>query len=218
MNYRASEAYAPLDDRCLEIDGDKTWRQVLAGELDEAIVVAIDSAGKPHELVPRRMAQEVLVKKGMIERPVHGPGPSMKDAFDDKVLGEAARRTMAAAADAANEQFTALTKVMLPDFITPLCRMLLDEFWADVLKKVLARRKAAAGGGASGETLEDVAAKLTKAEQLGLLAELCVCKSRATSFYGKPDDKELLDALGVDAAKIEKQVRAELKAKKGAKE
>ena len=211
---RNDKGFVELQEDCWQAKGSggsdpKSWGQLLGKDADGIKSAAVDASGQVHVLVPRKMAEQILLDKGVIEKPSRHSGiRDETERFDQQVKAETGKRLMALAAEAARSQAVSAVGVNGPKFLRPLVALLFDEFWSEVVTKTLARRKHDGRIETLIETLDDYGL-------LGLLAELAVCKRRMTSFYRtEGDDKPLLAALGIDAAAVTKQVRDELKTRK----
>lgn len=128
-----------------------------------------------------------------------------EDQFKDKVKAEACRRLATKAASQAVLRSNSWIG-RAPDFIQPLTKALIEEFWSEVRRKTQVRRGV--------EDLVKLVDQLDGRACLALLCELAIAKS-FENFESKHAGP-LLKALDLDRLAVEREVAAELKAKKKA--
>lgn len=216
LNY--DSGYIDLEETCHETRKSEKWRKTLGKEAKEHVVLATDQKGVVHELVPKTKAQRILRDKGFGRSSDGSSGERGKrippaEALNQKVKAETCRRLMERSVAAAKRAVKVAASLGAegPSFLRPLVTLVVDGFWHELRRKILKRRDY------KGE-LTHLVNELPQDELLGVLVEAMVCKLTDESDYLRAAALknalgDLLTFLDIDKAKVEKEVREELKAK-----
>jgi len=208
--------YIDLDGECYEDQRRRKWRTLLKGHITEAdVVIAVDPAGRPREMVDRKRAQAIARKEHRLGRA--GGSTSAAEAKRKKEQSEGDRKAKlgkAAAGEAIRLVAKRVTKqfhglLTLPSLgesvrvLRQLALGLVDNTWNDVCRVV------ARGRGVAGEPHDAVRAILQDQEDpagiLGVIAELVAARMSSSWSNRWYADHELADeeiqfwkAFGVD--------------------
>lgn len=205
--------WVDLDTKCHADDKGRTYRELLGDDAVAAAAVAVDPSGVAHDLVPTKLSDKILKEKKILtagHRPNHVSQDDAKRLAEQKIRAEIGRRLQGEAVKAADAAGVSWMGAG-PAFIRAMTAGVVEQFWSDARSRVSARR---------GEPVEKQVKGLTPRECLSLIVELVMARyaiAVSSLHHGggdPPHVKELLAALKIDKSKIEKEVRAEAKAKK----
>jgi ParB/RepB/Spo0J family partition protein len=220
--------YFDLGEQCWEdrAPGHRTYGQLLKGHVaDAAVVLCPDRDGELHYLVHKDTALPLLRKhhglykgsgafNGSARTSEEEKKERQRRAFENKVYRETASGVLARAAHAAKPLFAALP----PD--QPQVNQVLRVIAADLLHQAyptavedVCRRRGLKGHTAylQKEELARLVEAAPAAEVLALCAELSAARHCLGGHGADGHGKALNTALGIDKAKLEKEVRARLK-------
>jgi len=226
--------YVDLAVNCFEARGNKTWAQMVGKQLADQVVLAVDSSGIVHELVPKAAALKIVREKTGSKTSVNG-ATSKEDARSKKEEAERRRKAKIGgeAAALANGKVAKAMQDAVGDvtgwnpealrYLRAIAGSLAGDVWSDVAAAVGKRRGLAAEGRAGrGEAVKELADRLLHAsELLGLIAELVAARKTLDwkSPYYQPGgsrstgaEQSLLQTFGVRYADMVKEVGKETKA------
>jgi ParB/RepB/Spo0J family partition protein len=227
VSYSGSD-YIDLAAQCYDDRKSRSYKALVGKELDKDIVVAQNRQGELKELVPKAKVAPLLKEKG-IKRERYAENPSyareMRAARAKEKIGAVVRRKLMGAVAEKGESAAATWFTSKVEQLRQVVLTFTDANWSDICRVIAGRRgwerkdKGGYPGGWS-DTVAGYAKDLSTAELVGLLAELAA--GRQVSDYGRAysnarPNKSFFEAFGINAAKIEAGVKAELKAKKKSK-
>lgn len=214
---RYDSPYHDLDEKCHEANGCelKSWREQLPkGTYEGLVVVAIDAAGRAHELVPKREALEILRDAG--KAPPAAKMPTAKARPDDKAFKIEQRLTVEAVVAAVENRIGKAFNYLGGSitFLTRLSALLVPEFWSQHVTATRNRRKIDPERRTNLVSTDDMMPQVA----LALVAELVVHANldgpERAQFRDKNDAavfREMLLDLGIDQKKIRAEAKAQAK-------
>jgi ParB/RepB/Spo0J family partition protein len=194
----------------------RSFKQLLAGELDDKRVLIVDAKGERHFLVPKKHANETIKKKHKITL---GSGPaSVEDQAERRKRMDAGkarrlkqRALLKAIAEKAEERFhqagVATTDLVVNDLLREECRRVIQATWSNMRDLMWPRHGAKGRAGEMTQHMLQVIQPLTAPALLAFLVE-----SAAARSIDAPNGP--WKTLGIDRKKIEAQAAAEAKAPK----
>jgi ParB/RepB/Spo0J family partition protein len=229
-----SDEYLDLSDHCYQDAKHRTYGALLKGHLAPGdIVLAFEPATRHqravlHKLVPRAKGQALLRKlKLVVRRPAGGSSVhawQKKQREEQAIRREVAVRLAAEAAAAGERLSHSVVGWSLPmeNLLRAWIGCLCFDFDHDDVKLVLERRglvtedmKANRLAQPEEDRLLEETDKLRSTALVGLLAELLVVQTFQHSYRSSEEAaQQLCAALGLDAERVERQVKQERKAKK----
>lgn len=225
--------WVDLAQPCHEVSGGKIWKKLVGKQIADQVVIGVDPAGAPHELVPKAAALKVLRKDhGSNARSASSNGhdaswkrQQAQHRADELLQKEVGRRCMGIAAEAAEQMVmqafaTPGVGIGLQPMLRHLVAGVVERAWDEVSRQVKNRRGLGAERNGHGtgnrDAVADLVDHMTSPELLGLLAELIVGQHAFQGFYagGEKKVRTMFEFFGIDRKAIENEVRAEAKAGK----
>jgi len=214
--------YVDLKEQCWEDRQGRSWKELVEPHIAKGdLVAAQDKVGEIHLLAPGKVAAELARKHHKIGVDSRGPARNQwatsaaekkrraKEAKENRVKNEVSRRLIAQVVEKAERLASGWTGLDA-NFLRCLAVGACDEVWAVISNHVLKRRGLEGKTHTSRQTaIKKHIAGLSAAQCIGFMAELVATRNNTSQFPAdRSTGKSLLEGLGIDGKKIEREVRA----------
>jgi ParB/RepB/Spo0J family partition protein len=209
-------AYYDLKSQPWQDKKNRSFKQLLAGELDDKRVLIVDAKGERHFLVPKKDANEAIKKKHKITL---GFGPaSVEDQAERRKRMDAGkarrlkeRALLKAIAEKAEERFRqagmATTDPVVNDLLREECKRVIQATWSNMRDLMWPRHGAKGRAGEMTQHMLQVIQPLTAPALLAVLVE-----SAAARSIDAPNGP--WKTLGIDRKTVEREAAEQAKAPK----